>query len=415
VKTRVRFADGKAESCGVVSHDAEGVTLRLDGIPKPVKFPWWQIDREDAEAIRGGSRGGAAGEASLERTLPALRVRTRDGKVIEGVELPGAPAGDLWLGNAEGKTVVPGGAVVSREPIRLPIERACTADEVFARLVSRIQPATPEDFDRLGSELVRAKLPDRAGAILRMAEFLRHPERPESRMVRDLAKLRDLLEGLEARTAATAARESCLAGDYEKALGLLDAVERGLPSPAPDGALGEIRRLRGLVQELRGVDRDERIVLEWHRTMDALLKARAMDRAVSWAEASAWIERGLPEEVERQVRARFNFTPADPEVRRAWDRRPDGPAFKHSAGSGSWLALRPDARAPEEWWAAADDAARYGALKGLAVERHLRVISKELKSCPSCGGTGLARGPATADETCPSCLGAKSQKVLIYR
>jgi len=127
------------------------------------------------------------------------------------------------------------------------------------------------------------------------------------------------------------------------------------------------------------------------------------------------VERGLPEEVERQVRARYNFTPADPEARRAWERRPAEAALKHSWGSGSWLALRPEAKAPEEWWAAADDASRYAVLKGLAVGRHLQVIAKELKSCPACGGTGLAGGADSSGGVCPSCLGAKSQQVLIYR
>lgn len=414
--TRIRFVDGRTEACEIVSSDAEGVTLRLERIPKPVKFPWWQIDREDAEAIRGvGMREGTAGSASPERTLPGLRVRTREGRVFEGVPLPGAPAGDLWLGTSGGKTVVPGASVVSREQIRIPIEKACTPDELFSHLVARIQPATADDFDRLGAELVRAKLPDRAGAILRMAEFLRHPERLESRTVRDLVRLRDALESLEARKAAAAAQESCLAGEYEAALERLDAVERALPSPAPAAALAEVRRLRGLLQELRGAARDERIVLEWHRAMDTRLKARAMDRAVSWAEASAWVERGLPEEVERDVRARFNFSPSDPGARGAWERRPEDPVYKHAVGSGSWLTLKPEIRAPEEWWSVADDASRYGALKGLAIERHLRVVSKELKSCPACGGTGLARGPAAEGEICPACLGTKSQKVLIYR
>jgi len=51
-RERVRFLDGKAELCEVVSADADGVTLRLPGIPQPLKFRWWQLASEDASRLR---------------------------------------------------------------------------------------------------------------------------------------------------------------------------------------------------------------------------------------------------------------------------------------------------------------------------------------------------------------------------
>ncbi len=411
----MRFVDGKVELCEVVSQDEQGVVLRLDRVPRPVRFSWWQIDPDDAEALKTGDRGGPAEAVSAERTIAGIRVRTTDGKVHEGLPLSGAPPGEIWLKNAGGKVVVRAGEVASREEARVPLQRVFTPDELFTHLVSRIRPSTPEDFDRLGAELVRVRLADRAGSVLRVAELLRHPDRPESRLYRDLGKLRDLLEDIAVRQAAFDARESCLAGDYERALERLDAVEQGLPASAPAAAGAEVRRLRGLVQELRGAAREERIVQEWYRTFDALIKAKAMDREISHAEAKAWVEGTLPGEVERHVQARFNFSPGDPEARRAWDRRPGSASFKHSAGNGSWLELRPEARAPEAWWSAADDASRYAVLKGLAVERHLHVLARELKGCPSCGGTGVDAAARPAGQACPSCLGTKAQRILFYR
>ncbi len=411
-KRRVRFIDGRVELCEVVSADAAGVTLRLDRVPRPVKFGWWQLDPEDAEAIRGG---GAAEPSRPERTLPGIRVRTRDGRVHEGLSLPGAPAGEIWIKNAEGRTVIRAEESVSREDARVPVQRVYSPDELFTYLAGRIRPSAPEDFDRLAAELVRARLPDRAGAVVRMSEILRSPLRPESRLARDLARLRDSLEGMEARRAAFEAQEGCLAGDYDMALERLAAVEGGLPTPLPPEALAEVRRLRGLLQELRGAAREDRIVREWHLVFDTLLRVKAMDRGVSFAEASVWVERTLPEEVERRVRARFNFTPGDPEARRAWERRPAENMLRHSVGGGSWMELAPAARPQEEWWSAADDASRYGVLKGLAVERHMQVIAKELKGCPGCGGTGLAAGPGGPGDVCPSCIGTKCVRVFIYR
>jgi len=409
----IRFVDGGIELCEVVSIDSEGVVLRLDRVPRPVKFAWWQIDPEDAREIRGGGR--ATPPLAEGGTVPGIRVRTREGGVFEGVPVPGAPEGDVWIRNAEGRTALKAEQVVSREEVALPLARVYSPEEIFRLFAGRIRPSTPEEFERLGAELVRARMGDRAGALLRMAELLRHPDRPPMRLYRDLGRLRDLLEDLALRQAVAEAQESGLAGDYDRVLERLEAVERGLPASPPAGVEAELRRLRNLVQEMRGADREERIVQEWHRTTEVLLKARAMDPKGSFREASEWVERALPEEVERQVRGRFNFTPGDPEIRRAWERRSQDAVRKHAVGSGSWIWLEPGARDREEWWRGADAASRYGVLMGLAVERHFQVVACELKSCPACGGGGRVEGPSSSGDLCATCLGTKSLRVLIYR
>jgi hypothetical protein len=406
---RIRFLDGRAELCEVVGKDADGVTLRLAGLPRPVKFPWWQIDPADAARIRGEGTGSTIpGPGDL--TVPGVRIRTVDGKTYEGILQPGAPPGRLWIRGTEGRADVPLASVLSRDDVRLEMHRVYSAEEIVALLMGRLRPSTAEDYDRLGAELQRAKLEERAAGAFRMAELLRHPEWPEARICADLARLRERIEDLAVKRAVMMSQEGTLAGDYDAAVTALDEAERGAEK-APEALLAEIRRLRSQVHALRGRAREERLVAEGWRTMEALLKGKAMDRALGYGQARALVEERLQSELLAELRRRFNFTPEDDALRTAWEARPADAAFKHSVGEGSWLFLGADRRAPEAWWKEADDAVRYQVLKGHFIEKHLHVIRSELKSCSGCGGTGLdGKGSA-----CVSCQGLKAHRVLIYR
>ena len=408
---RVRFLDGRTELCEVLGKDGDGVTLKVPGVPKPVKFPWWQLDPADAARLRGGERA-AAPVPAAEFAVDGVRVRLTDGKVVDGVLMPGAPAHEIWIRNAEGKHVLPAAAVAAREDVRLELRLVYGPDEIATLLAGRIKPSTAEDFDRLGAELQRAKLEERAMAAFRMAELLRHPEWPEAAVAAELVKLRDRIEDLAVRRAVYQAQESWLAGDYDAALAKMDAVEAGVGSgPGAAAIREELRRLRSLIQDLRGRARDEGIVREGGRAAAALLKAKAMDRAASWAQALAWAEERMPGELLEHLRRRFNFTPDDPALKSAWERRPAEPVWKHPVDEASWITLRPEVRDPEAWWRAADDSARYRALKAAWILKHLPVLRSDLKSCAVCGGTGLE----AAGGVCSACLGLKEQRVLFYR
>jgi hypothetical protein len=410
----VRFLDGKAELCEVVSADADGVTLRLSGIQQPLKFRWWQLASEDAARLRDAQVPHAAAKTSeAEFLVPGVRIRTTDDKVYEGVPVEGAPAGQLWLKNAEGKFVIRVETILAREDIKVDLARAYAPDEVVGILVGRIKPRTAEDYDLLGMQLLRAKLQARAVAAFRVAELLRHPESPESRMVGELIKLRERIDDLAVRKAVFQAEEQALAGEYDAAIAQVEVVEKLLGN-RPE-AVEELHRVRTQLQEFRGLARDERIVMEGYRASEALLKAKAMDRSVTFAAARAWVEQKLFGELLDHLRSKFNFSPDDPTVQRVWERRPADAMLKHSYGAASWVVLRPELREPEEWWKATDDRTRYELLKGLFIEKHLTVLRTELKSCGVCGGTGLLEQKDSSHALCPSCQGLKGYRVLIYR
>jgi len=413
-KERVRFLDGKAELCEVVSADADGISLRLSGIPQPLKFRWWQLAAEDAARLRDTHLAKSVAVAvEGEFLVPGLRVRTVDDKVYEGVAADGAPPGQLWIKNAEGKFVIRVDSILAREEIKVDLARAYSPDEVVGILVGRIKPRTAEDYDLLGAQLLRAKLQARAVSAFKVAELLRHPESPEARMVGELVKLREQIDDLTVRKAVFQAEEQALAGEYDAAIAQVEVVEKLLAgSPA---ALEELKRVRTQLQEFRGMARDERIVMEGYRASEALLKTKAMDRSLSYAHARSWVEQKLPAELVEHLRVKFNFSPDDATVQRVWDRRPADAMMKHSYDGASWVVMKPDLREPEAWWKATDDRTRYNLLKGLFIEKNLTVLRAEQKSCGVCGGTGLLEQKDSTNAMCPSCQGLKGYRVLIYR
>ncbi len=212
------------------------------------------------------------------------------------------------------------------------------------------------------------------------------------------------------RKAVFQAEEQALAGEYDAAIARVEEIEKLLVGHPQ--ALEELRRVRTQLQEFRGIARDERIVTEGYRGAESLLKLKAMDRTVPFADARAWAETKLPAELQQHLRAKFNFSPDDATVLNVWEKRPSDHLLKHSYDGASWVVLRPELRSAQDWWVATDDRARYDLLKGLYIEKNLSVLRSELKSCGVCGGTGQVGEPSTL---CPSCQGLKGYRVLIYR
>ena len=213
-------------------------------------------------------------------------------------------------------------------------------------------------------------------------------------------------------------QESYLLGRYESALELIDRLEKELVAAAKADQVEELRRLREELHLLRAYARDERIVTEWRRGMDATIRAKAMDRQIVYADAKAYVEKKLFADVERQVAERYHIGRGDPTALSIWGRRPAHPVHKHSYGDATWVVERPERREVESWWAKATGRLRYQVLLGLAIESHLDVQKTTHKNCPTCGGDGVlepARYPDRPAGQCPACLGIAKQRVLIYR
>jgi len=362
--------------------------------------------------LAAGLREAGAQEAPEETlTVPGVRIRTREGKVYEGL-LGSAPNGrDLVVKNAEGSFPVPPESVESRERVRLDLKKVFRPGELLGILAGREQPGAAEEADRPGTARLRERLGEWTGTVFRISEILRRPEFAEPELQNDLAKLRAALEDLALRRTVFQAEESGLEGDYEFALAQIQRIEKSIDgSPADLALLAEIRRLQAQIEEGRGRAREEAVVDEIWRSLDASLKSLAMNRQIRFPEARDQVTGGLPARVLDRVRKRLNFSPEDPSPQAAWEHRSGQVRLRHAYGEASWVAVNPEARPVDEWWRTARDEVRYALLKGMYVEKHLAVVHVVTKTCGGCGGDG-----SVGDAVCPLCEGLKLQRVVIYR
>lgn len=417
----VRFIDGRAEHVEILNATKEHLLLRFRDVRQPVPVRWWEIEPSDARALQAELLGAPSMQvekpAAGLHTLPGVRVVARDGKSYSGSLIPGSGDEEIWIKSRDRRYVVLKKDIREMHEVALDVSEVYTDEELYDLLVRRLQPSSPEEWEKFGSELVRVRLGDRAVLAFRIAEMLRRPELPEGRLYRSLLQLRDALESISMKKAIHQIQEHYLVGEYDASLERIDRLEQELLEAGRGREVEEVRRLRGELHLLRDLSRSERIVVEWNRLVDALVRAKAFDRSLPFSAAREYLEKELGTEVEKRVSERFNLGPGDASARLVWDRRPEG-VNKHSYGEASWIAERMERGDVEAWWSRADDRRRYEALMGMAVEKLYDVRQVVHKSCPECGGSGVVEPPRFPDRPagqCPSCLGLQKHRVLIYR
>ncbi|MBI2900863.1 MAG: hypothetical protein HYY17_11820 [Planctomycetes bacterium] len=411
---RIRLLDKREETVEVVDWDEKGIRVKLKDVPAPVTYEWWKLDPESAQALKKRYLGKIETPAEEGVTLDGVRVKTAT-RTVEGVVVPEGPPDEIRIKNAEGTWVFKLADVVSKEPVKLRIHQVYGAEELYRILMDRVRPSEAEEWDRLGAELIRAGLRDRAVHAFNMGELLRRAEFPEGRLLRDILRLRERLEDIALRRSVLDVQERFLSGRYQEAIDLIDLLEPGIKDAA---ALREVRRIRTELLQLRDQSREETIVAEWARAMDSHLRLKAYDPAVGFEDATAYVRQTLGNDVLRSVNERLNITRGDTSARIVWERRSARAVFKHAYGDASWIVVRPELGSAHSWWASADAAAKFRLLKGVAIEALLSVVRIAEKNCPTCGGTGAvdpSRFPEAAAGICPTCRGLKHERTVFYR
>lgn len=392
----------------------KGIRLKLRDIPSPVHFEWWKFDPDTARMLRKRYLGEKTDAEPDVVLLDGVRVRTAQ-RQIEGILLSDAPADELWIKNAQGHWIVKVSDVLGRESVKLRIQQVYQPEELYRILMERVQPFDAETWEKLGGELLRLGLRDRAAQAFNMCELLRHPEMLEGQVYRDLVRLRSRMEDLTFRKTVFDVQEQFLAGRYSEALEIVDRIERSVKD---EEIVRELRRIRTELLQLRDQSREDQIIAEWGRLLEARLRMRAFEKGTGYREAAEYVQHQLLNDVQRAVSDRFGITRGDPSARLVWDRRSPQVVWKHAYGDASWLVERPELGAPAAWWDATDDEGRFRLLKGLAIEKHFVVLRVVRKNCPTCGGTGAVDRTAHPRSTagiCPSCLGLKHERTVFYR
>jgi hypothetical protein len=419
-RVAVKFLSGREEVGVMVSWGEDGIRLRLDGVSSPVYFSWAQIDRRCSEGLRKrflGKRVAALPGDTVEgwRVIPRKEIDFFPIPrilIVEGMKLSSEDPGEIRIKVGARTWVFRRDNLAYIAPVRVNRAKVLTGGELESEVLKRVRPRDAEGWDKVGHELVLIGMRDRGLDAFQRAEILRRPDLPEGRIYRELARLRRKMETAEFQSEVLRAQDFFLAREIPTVVEILKVVGKAVDG---DPLAAEVDRLIREIGAWWQSSREEKVVREWSRVIDSLIRARVSGRSGSLAEAEAWILKDLLQDVDKLVRLRFGFSPGDPDPRDLWDDRSVADIRKHSYGEGSWIRVRRDLGDPEEWWKEAEPLTRVAFLKGLAVEEAFRVLWAGEKNCSTCGGKGALFPSGSQGEICPACRGLKTEKVLFYR
>lgn len=416
IRIRVRRGDGYREMQGILeARDDQKIVLREKFTGTAFTWRWEDLHPDSKELL---SRGLPARVEPREgMTVPGVLVKTKDGKVFEGLELPSDTPGQIVIKMADGRAHVSLADVAAKEAAQVPIERVYTTEEIIRMIYHEMHPVTAEEYDRVARLAVKIRQPELAIRMEQIAEILRAPHFPEHRLFRDLIKLRDAVRDAAIQRLIYETQIAGLAGNYDEVLKRLDDVERGLvEAKLPDRYVDEITRMRAEVNVLRSLSIEEQIVHETYRSIEVLLRTKALERNLSYADAVAYARGELGPEALKMVASKFNLKAEDPGLRDIWGRRSPDLRFKHSYGEATWAVEGAERGDRNAWWDGAENTVRYNLLKGVFIEHSgmMKVERTDRKNCPTCGGTGVVE-TRLPTHTCPGCMGLQRHRILIYR
>ncbi len=417
-RVRIRLLYGEPQDGLVVKVEKDGITLKLDYVNGPIKFLWAEIFPEDVEFIKYKYLKEIVKDPPKEYTIPALKLTTNDGKVYEGLELKEAPPTEVWIKNVQGKFVIEKTNIKLKEAIRMELHKVYTEEEIYTLILGKLDPTTPADFEKLAHEFVRAKFPDKAIPLFKIAEVLRNPQYPENALYRDLINLRNNLDDINLKTMIHRIQEQALWSEYDRAIELIDQVERNLINKQDKKLLDEIKRIRGQLYTLRQISKEEQIINEWYRTMEALVRTKAADFKSSFKEAKSYTEMTLKKEIIALIAEKFRLNKEDKSIELIWEARATDISLKHSYDETSWLIESPMIGDPDDFWFKSPPDIRYKFIKGLFIERNMKDVSNDHKNCSTCGGAGKIEREKfnfPTSDRCPSCSGLRQFRILIYK
>ncbi len=416
----VRFLNQREEVAIVDGWSEEGIRLKLEGISSAIYFSWTQLDPQCAKVLRRKFLGKGAKERVGDR-ISGYRVLDRSGvdyfpipalKFVEGIQVPASDPSFLRLKTGPHVRSFSRKNLLYLRKVSLDRSEVLTESERVSDVVNRIRPGDEKGWEDVGRELVQLGMKDRAVDAFRRAEILRRPDLPEGQLYQSLVRIRKNIRIVSLQAEIFRAQDFFLAQEFPSVLEILKVVENAIEDVQLQ------HRIRRVGMEIRiwwRSSREEQIVFEWERVVDALIRSKVADRSISLTESEAYLRTNLLSDCDRLIRLRFGFVKEDPDPVALWEERSGSNVRKHSFGDGSWIRVRPDLGDPAQWWKDADDSVRVAYLKGLAIESVYRVLWTGKKHCSTCGGRGSLFETGAQGDVCPDCRGLKIEKILFYR
>ncbi len=414
---QVTFLNQRREDATVYSWSEDGIRLKLDGVTSPVYFSWTQLDPGCSLELRQKFLGKDE-TLQLEDMVTGFQLIPRNGVdflpvprigLVVGMEIPSADPALLKLKSRSQIWIFLREDLLYIKRVKVNRSNFLTESEKENEVLNRVRPGDASGWDEVGRELERLGLKDLAINAFRRAEILRRPDLPEGRLYGELAHLRKTLEASGLQIQVLRAQEFFLSGKIEPALEILQIVAQAAQAPPLRARILQVSR------EIRSwwmSSMEEKLVQEWGRIMDSLIRMKVADRSVSLEEAVTYVGKNLMSDTGKLIRLRFQFSEGDPTPRKLWEDRSVSNVRKHSYGEGSWIRVRPELGNPEPWWKSAEDPARVAYLKGLSIEQNYQVLWAGEKNCSLCGGAGSILGTGSRRKICGACRGLKSEKVV---
>jgi tetratricopeptide (TPR) repeat protein len=414
-KCTLRFLDGTLKTGYLIKIDRKGIKFRPEGTKVAIRFGWEELAPECAEELK--KKYLRVEPLPKKFALDGVKIITKDGKELKGIIIERFSTDEeIFIKSAQVSKFIKRHEIKEIHKTKLDPLEVYTSEELSKILYDRILPSDAEGYERLAEEFKKLKLEAEAVRAYKLSLALRKEDFPQGRLYKDLLKLRERIANIALKETLYQAQEEYLLGEYEKVLERLNKVQESLIKlPLRDEILHELKRIRVELNLLREITKDQKIISEYSRTIDALILAKAISRELSCKEAEWYVENRLKGEVEGLIAHRFNIDKES--IKIIWEKRSRFGLKKLSYGKASWLLTDPAPKEKERFWETLENNLRFNYLKGLYIQRYMEVVKVLQKNCACCGAKGVIKVSHQGEKAlqCPSCRGKKFFRIIIYR
>lgn len=414
-KIQFRLKFGSPKEGVLVNWDDRGIKVRIDEVIMP--FLWEEIMDEDVAVLKARLFGEIPTPVKEGfGTVNGVIIRTTDGKLYEGIEIPDLsdPATIVIQPlRKSGKIVIKRSEILSRQEKAYELSQVFTADQIKQLMITKFAPKTSEDYMNLAEQFFKANLIPEGQQMAELSRILARTDTADSTVQTMLIGLRQKLMDLDFKKMVYEIQADAVSGELDSVAKKLEELYKHCTvKQAPSHVLDDIKNLKAVVYQLANSTKFDRIVSEFYLGAEALALTKAIDRTITYAAALDYLNRKMLDEVYDRISSRVKLVKGDPYIAQVVAKRPQTILRKHSYDEASTLRMGL-ASDPESFWQTCSNEVRYKFLLGMFIEKFMEVTAEAEKSCPDCGGKGrLEYEPV---RTCDKCVGTGKIRIITYR
>lgn len=414
-KIQFRLKFGSPKEGVLVKWDDRGISVRIGEVVMP--FLWEEIKDEDMAVLKARLFGEIPAPVKEGfGTVNGVVIRTTDGKLYEGVEIPDLsdPATIVIQPlRRSGKVVIKRSDILTRQEKAYELSQVFTADQIKQLMITKFAPRTSEDYMNLAEQFFKANLIPEGQQMAELSRILARTDTADATVQTMLIGLRQKLMDLDFKKLVYEIQADAVGGELDSVAKKLEELYKHCTvKQAPAHVLDDIKNLKAVVYQLANSAKSDRIVSEYYIGAESLALAKGIDRTVTYTAVLDYLNRTMLNEVYDRISSRVKLVKGDPYIAQAVAKRPKTTLRKHSYDEASTLRFGV-ANDPEAFWQTATNEVRYKYLLGMFIEKFMEVAAEAEKNCSECGGKGrIASEPV---RTCDGCVGTGKIRIITYR